>query len=422
MKITSNKSTQSKSAQGRQYRVKKSTWITSVSIGLALLLLTVLIIWLKPSSQDTSTASIRTAADPISSQAADWDAQLGGQGGLTAEHSKGQGGFVTGLELLPRSLSDTQVDGEILIDDAQQLVVSYGLRRLFDYFFSAIGEEDAASIQARIEAYIRHHTPEPAASQAIAILHNYIRYQQALTQLQSRYGNLQMQATRAGEMDLALVSQRQHDIKRLREQYFNPATIKAFFASEDAYDDYAIAMMRIEQDSQLSQAQKQAQRADYIGRMPDSDNKQYLTNQANLDTLMQRSEQMQAQGASAGELFAMRSQLVGAAAAARLAQMDKQNADFDNRFAHYHRQKQVLMQQYGVAAADNHADSSSAGGNKVSNTDNKKYASNPAYQQQLQQLQQSLFSEAEQKRLDGYAQLLSAQPLSESAPNRSENE
>ena len=35
---------------------------------------------------------------------------------------------------LPKSLQGTQVDGEIIIDENKQLVVTAGLRRLFDYF------------------------------------------------------------------------------------------------------------------------------------------------------------------------------------------------------------------------------------------------------------------------------------------------
>ena len=84
---------------------------------------------------------------------------------------------------LPKSLQGTQVDGEIIIDENKQLVVTAGLRRLFDYFLSAQGEEPLTQIEQRVIAYIREHTPEPAASQAVQIFQNYLTYLTAVSQL-----------------------------------------------------------------------------------------------------------------------------------------------------------------------------------------------------------------------------------------------
>ena len=84
---------------------------------------------------------------------------------------------------LPKSLQGTQVDGEIIIDENKQLVVTAGLRRLFDYFLSAQGEEPLTQIEQRVIAYIREHTPEPAASQAVNIFQNYLTYLTAVSQL-----------------------------------------------------------------------------------------------------------------------------------------------------------------------------------------------------------------------------------------------
>lgn len=66
---------------------------------------------------------------------------------------------------------------------------------------------------------------------------------------------------------------------------------------------------------------------------------------ANLNELMTRTEQMQAKGATAEELYNMRRELVGAPAAARLAQVDQADADFDQRFKQYQVQKQQLLKK-----------------------------------------------------------------------------
>jgi lipase chaperone LimK len=335
------------------------------------------IMWFKPDS------SRITPAQPVSNAlASEADVTLStamanGQVVQTTA-AQNQSSFVTGLERLPRSLKGTQIDGEIIIDDNKQLVVTEGLRRLFDYFLSALGEEDEAVIFARVESYIRHHTPEPAASQAVAIFGKYVAYLKALPEIEKRYGNLQLQATKSGELDLNAVAQQKQDVANLRQQYFDKPTITAFFGAGDNYDDYSVEMVRINQNKQMTDAQKQAARQGYVSRLPDSVTKTNITQQANLGELMARTEQMKARGATPEALYNMRRELVGAPAAERLAQVDREDANFDQRFTQYETQKQRLLSQS--------ADQAQA-------------------QIQIDQLEQQLFDDTERKRLSGYAAL-----------------
>ena len=335
------------------------------------------IMWFKPDSQRMETAQSASIASADTSESTLSTVLNSEQTEQTAS-AQNQSAFVTGLERLPRSLKGTQVDGEIIIDENKQLVVTEGLRRLFDYFLSALGEEDEAVIYARVESYIRSHTPEPAASQAMKIFDQYIAYLKAIPAIEKRYGNLQLQATKNGELDLNVVAQQRQDVAKLRQQHFDKATITAFFGAEDEYDDYSIAMVKINQDKQMSEAQKQAARQDYVSRLPDGAIKTNIMQQANLNELMARTEQMKAAGASPEALYNMRRELVGAPAAERLAQVDQEDANFDQRFKQYQTQKQQLLSQ--------NADKAQA-------------------QTQINQIEQQLFNETERKRLAGYAAL-----------------
>ena len=335
------------------------------------------IMWFKPDSQRMETAQSASIASADTSESTLSTVLNSEQTEQTAS-AQNQSAFVTGLERLPRSLKGTQVDGEIIIDENKQLVVTEGLRRLFDYFLSAIGEEDEAVIFARVESYIRHHTPEPAASQAVAIFSKYVAYLKALPEIEKRYGNLQLQATKNGELDLNAIAQQKQNVANLRQQYFDKTTIEAFFGASDSYDDYSMEMVRINQNEQMSEAQKQAARQDYVSRLPDGAIKTNIMQQANLNELMARTEQMKAAGASPEALYNMRRELVGAPAAARLAQVDQQDADFDQRFKQYQTQKQQLLSQ--------NADKAQA-------------------QTQIHQIEQQLFNDMERKRLAGYAAL-----------------
>lgn len=351
-------------------------YLPIIIIATVIALIIAVIWWFKPNQNTTAPVTTVASSASNGSDNAMTDMSNPYQGLETPRTQSSS--FTTGLEKLPRSLQGTDVDGEIIIDENKQLVVTEGLRRLFDYFLSALGEEEEAVIYARVESYIRHHTPEPAASQAVAIFNQYIAYLKAIPEIEKRYGNLQLQATRSGELDLNAVSQQKQDIAKLRQQFFDKATISAFFGSEDEYDDYSLEMIRINQNQQLSEAQKQAAREDYISRMPNDTIKANIEQQTNLGELMTRTEQMKAQGASPEALYNMRRELVGEAAAARLAQVDVQDASFDKRFQQLQSQKQQIL-----AATTDKAQA----------------------QTQINQLEKQLFDDKERKRLAGYAAL-----------------
>ncbi|WP_261863539.1 lipase secretion chaperone [Psychrobacter sp. JCM 18900] len=154
--------------------------------------------------------------------------------------------------------------------------------------------------------------------------------------------------------------------------------LQHFFGAEDDYDNYSIEMVRIDQNKQMSDVQKQAARQDYISRLPDNATKTNIMQQANISELMTRTEQMKARGATPEELYNMRRELVGAPAAERLAQVDQEDANFDQRFTQYETQKNRLLSQGDDAAQA---------------------------QIQINQLEQQLFNDTERKRLDGYAAL-----------------
>ncbi|MCG3882385.1 lipase secretion chaperone [Psychrobacter sp. Ps3] len=357
---------------------RRPTYLPIAIIAVVIIVIAAaVIVWFKPDNKPMATQQ-SLSASPTDKSESTLSTALNSEQTEQTALAQSQSAFVTGLERLPRSLRDTQVDGEIIINENKQLVVTEGLRRLFDYFLSALGEEEEATIYARVESYIRHHTPEPAASQAVAIFGNYVAYLKALPEIEKHYGNLQLQATKNGELDLNAITQQKQDVASLRQQYFDKTTIEAFFGASDSYDDYSMEMVRINQNEQMSEAQKQAARQDYVSRLPDGAIKTNIMQQANLNELMARTEQMKAAGSSPEALYNMRRELVGAPAAERLAQVDQEDANFDQRFQQLQSQKQQILAQ---------------------TTDKAKA------QIQITQLEKQLFNNAERKRLTGYAAL-----------------
>ena len=78
--------------------------------------------------------------------------------------------FVTGVENLPASLQGTEVDGALEADADGHLKINNAVRRTFDYFLSALGEEPLDTIVVRLRAYIRAQLPATAAAEAEKLL------------------------------------------------------------------------------------------------------------------------------------------------------------------------------------------------------------------------------------------------------------
>src|SRR5690606_3894855 len=93
--------------------------------------------------------------------------------------------FVTGLESLPRSLRDIEVDGGLRADADGQLILDADIRRLFEFFLNAVGEEPADQVIARIRAYIQANLPPDAAAQAQQVLDEYLALRQAMDEAQA---------------------------------------------------------------------------------------------------------------------------------------------------------------------------------------------------------------------------------------------
>ena len=158
-----------------------------IIIAVIIVLVVAIVWWFKPDNAGKPFSQTKSTALNSQTNASIIDeANVNNNVGALAKQDASQ--FTTGLENLPRSLQGTEVDGEIIIDENKQLVVTEGLRRLFDYFLSALGEEDEAVIYARVESYIRSHTPEPAASQAMKIFDQYIAYLKAIPAIGKRSG------------------------------------------------------------------------------------------------------------------------------------------------------------------------------------------------------------------------------------------
>lgn len=273
-----------------------------------------------------------------------------------------------------KSQEGTQPDGNLATRvapgaTADNAPLAYGeLRRLFDYYLSALGEQNLPGITQQIHTELDRRLSAVQAKKARRLLDLYLNFKRALVDLEAK-------PALAGNGVVA-IRQRMLAQQDLRSQYFNPEEVEGMFGFEDLMDADAVARLEISQNAKLTAAQKQQQLAALDATMSPALRAEREASQV-VTRVEQRAADMRAKGASDDEIYRMRSQEFDAGAASRLADLDREEAAWKQRIATYlEARSQVLKSQANATPSER--------------------------QQALNQLQQSQFSEDERRRLAAY--------------------
>jgi lipase chaperone LimK len=225
-----------------------------------------------------------------------------------------------------RSMEGTRPDGDIRQGDDGQLVVDAELGHLFDYYLAGMGEKDLNAIRAEIERELdRRLKPGPAA-QAKRLLASYLNYKRALVDLEGA----QKEGTDMASSARARLAARQ----KLRAQFFSPSEAAGLFGFSDAYDADALARIEISQDPKLTAAQ----RAEKLAAL-DRNLSPAMREEREAPVRVIRTEEavakLREQGATDDEVYRLRAAAFSPEGAARLAELDREEALWKQRIASY---------------------------------------------------------------------------------------
>jgi lipase chaperone LimK len=205
------------------------------------------------------------------------------------------------------------------------------LRQLFEYFLSALGEESLQQLVARIKTALSA-LEEPARSQALATLGNYLDYKLAVSELEQSYTEVAVLG--AGEM-----RRRMAEIQALRRTWLDADTVEAFFADDEAVDRFQIEKLRITSDDSLTDEQKAEALRQAESSLPESIRKAREETRRFADYEQARRELADDREA----LAAWRQAAFGDAAADRLARLEVEQKDWDRRWQDYARERDELL-------------------------------------------------------------------------------
>ncbi|HEX8406649.1 MAG TPA: lipase secretion chaperone, partial [Duganella sp.] len=234
------------------------------------------------------------------------------------------------------SMEGTRPDGDVKTLADEQLVVDAELGHLFDYYLAGLGEKDLGAIKAEIERELDRRLKPAPARHAKLLLAGYLGYKQALAGIE---------ATLAPGADMAQSARaRLLAMRQLRTAYFTAEQSAGLFAASDSRDDDAVARLEIGFDKSLSVEQKKARLAALDRRMPAALREEREA-PARIIRLEQSVAQLRAKGAGDNEIYSLRAAALSPEAAARLADVDRDEAAWQARIGAYLAQRKAMVAQ-----------------------------------------------------------------------------
>ena len=258
-----------------------------------------------------------------------------------------------------RSMEGTRPDGN-LVAAGETLVVDAELGHLFDYYLAGLGEKPLAAIRSQIELELERRLAPAPAREAKRLLGAYLAYKQALAGIG--------QALAPSGDALQAAQARLQAMRALRPTYFTAQESAGLFGLDDARDDDAMARMAVLADSQSSETERQRRLAALDAALSPAQRRERDA-PLQVSALDEAVRTLRAQGGGDNEVYRLRAATFTPEAAARLAELDREESHWQQRIIAWRAQKAVLGA--GDAAT-------------------------------LQQLTNTLFSPDEQRRLGAY--------------------
>lgn len=227
-----------------------------------------------------------------------------------------------------------RMDGRLWAGPDGHLIIDSALRQWFDSWLSLQGEWLLEDILAAMQQHF-DALGEPATTEARELLQAYMDYRQALSDYDDRTGRGLVNA------DTDVLAQRLDWVERLRREFFTDAVVRAFFGADETLDRHLLARR------QLRQQGASAEELQALEQTLPAEIQKYRQQSHSLRAMQEQEHSWQAEGMDAETLaqqkYEYRSRQWGEAAAQRLAKLDNQHQEWQQRIAQYAEYRQQLL-------------------------------------------------------------------------------
>lgn len=323
---------------------QRNKWLIFSAFFLVFLLLAAGLVWKQtPLSEATVTRAGNTGNSSGNTPAAVQDSGEHRERGADAEGEQLVDFLARQPAALPPSLEGTGVDGGVRVDAGGRLVLEPAVRDLFEYYLSTLGEATLEDVKVWVAHYLNDHLPPEAARQGWALFGRYLDYRRQLADIPDPGLGADAENMKAAIRARA----------RLRREVLGRQAAEAFFALDEAYDDYMMTRLTLREDDTLTEEQRARRLEQARAELPEP-LQQIREETTKPVRAREKVEQMRASGASEAEVRAWREAELGAAAADRLEALEARRRQWRQRYEAYWREKQQ-MQLDGLAEQDREA-------------------------------------------------------------------
>ena len=223
----------------------------------------------------------------------------------------------------------THADGSLLMDRSAQ--------RFMEFFLGAAREESTQTAIGRMQELFSLMLDEPAYSQAHALLNNYMDYRAQLDNFVSRNDIMQ-----AGTHRTEVLRETLDRRRMLRRETLGHEVASAMFGDSERYEDYAVKLLALQDDTTLSESEKQTRAVQIESDLPEH-LRQRIVRERRVRETEAAIAKLKTQPGTEAEIYALRRETYGEPYAKHWAYMEEQSPEWQNRVVHFEQAKQAVL-------------------------------------------------------------------------------
>ncbi len=236
------------------------------------------------------------------------------------------------------SLKGTSIDGMYPVDKDGNLLFSAAIKHRFEYFLSTMGEFPLDEVLQMVKDDIAVNLVSPAKEQALKLFDDYVAYKYALVELEKTFEPAQ-------GYEVSNIERFRHQLDQLRNkrrEHLNSEAADAFFGFDELYDDFMLSQLEIQNNNQLTSAEKLQQTQALEDSLPE-DVRTMREETQRVSKVFELTQEMKEEGASESEVFDVNSQEFGQEAAQRLQALDENRQAWQEKVDAYLLEKSNIL-------------------------------------------------------------------------------
>lgn len=239
---------------------------------------------------------------------------------------------------LPQSLADSPPPSALDTNMQGELIINMKVKRLFEFYLSAMGEETLEECILRIRHALAQQLADDALATGLDLLEGFLQYQNHIGQIKNDFSARYNDQT----YNLERIKEMKHTVRDSRSLFLSPEASTAFYKQEDEYDDYMIKKVAIRANRELTAEQKQIEYKRLNSESPTWISQQ--EQQASLINTVQTQEKaLRENGVDESAIHELRVESYGELAAQNLATLDENRAQWASRVSHYRLESEQIL-------------------------------------------------------------------------------